>query len=164
MMNMGILYFRTHLTPDFSLSEIHNCAMYIATADCQCYLHELTLTIQQCLLYLFSLNSIQIHVVVLSLLRSAQQLKQTKIYFCLLADIFPFPGSGLNIQSTQPKATGYWATWWHYGINRVSVYYVYSNPDRQRGPKTMTLTWLEHAAFWSGVRRATIAPQSHIWL
>ena len=24
----------------------------------------------------------------------------------------------------------------------------------------MTLTWFEHAAFWSGVRRATVAPQS----
>ena len=27
--------------------------------------------------------------------------------------------------------------------------------------KIMTPTWLEHAAFWSGVRRATIAPRSH---
>ena len=26
--------------------------------------------------------------------------------------------------------------------------------------KIMTPTWLEHAAFWSGVRRATIAPRS----
>ena len=26
--------------------------------------------------------------------------------------------------------------------------------------KTMTPTWLEHATFWSGVRRATIAPRS----
>ena len=26
----------------------------------------------------------------------------------------------------------------------------------------MTLTWFEHATFWSGVRRATIAPQSHL--
>ena len=27
----------------------------------------------------------------------------------------------------------------------------------------MTLTWFEHAAFWSGVRRATVAPQSLPW-
>ena len=26
----------------------------------------------------------------------------------------------------------------------------------------MTPTWFEHAAFWSGVRRATVAPRSHI--
>ena len=26
----------------------------------------------------------------------------------------------------------------------------------------MTPTWLEHAAFWSGVRRATIAPRSQL--
>ena len=25
----------------------------------------------------------------------------------------------------------------------------------------MTPTWFEHAAFWSGVRRATVAPRSH---
>ena len=25
----------------------------------------------------------------------------------------------------------------------------------------MTLTWFEHATFWSGVRRATVAPQGH---
>ena len=28
--------------------------------------------------------------------------------------------------------------------------------------KIMTPTWLEHAAFWSGVRRATIAPRSRL--
>ncbi len=27
--------------------------------------------------------------------------------------------------------------------------------------KDLTLTWFEHATFWSGVRRATVAPQSH---
>ena len=27
----------------------------------------------------------------------------------------------------------------------------------------MTPTWFEHATFWSGVRRATIAPRSHMW-
>lgn len=27
-------------------------------------------------------------------------------------------------------------------------------------PHKLTLTWFEHAAFWSGVRRATVAPQS----
>ena len=27
----------------------------------------------------------------------------------------------------------------------------------------LTPTWLEHAAFWSGVRRATIAPRSHAY-
>ena len=26
----------------------------------------------------------------------------------------------------------------------------------------MTPTWVEHAAFWSGVRRATIAPRSQV--
>ena len=25
----------------------------------------------------------------------------------------------------------------------------------------LNLTWIEHATFWSGVRRATIAPQIH---
>ena len=28
----------------------------------------------------------------------------------------------------------------------------------------LTPTWFEHAAFWSGVRRATVAPRSHIVL
>ena len=29
--------------------------------------------------------------------------------------------------------------------------------------KTLTPTWFEHATFWSGVRRATVAPRSHYW-
>ena len=28
--------------------------------------------------------------------------------------------------------------------------------------KNMTPTWFEHATFWSGVRRATVAPRSHV--
>ena len=28
--------------------------------------------------------------------------------------------------------------------------------------KQLTPTWFEHAAFWSGVRRATVAPRSHL--
>ena len=28
--------------------------------------------------------------------------------------------------------------------------------------KSLTSTWFEHATFWSGVRRATVAPRSHI--
>jgi hypothetical protein len=29
--------------------------------------------------------------------------------------------------------------------------------------KILTPTWFEHAAFWSGVRRATVAPRSQLW-
>ena len=29
--------------------------------------------------------------------------------------------------------------------------------------KILTPTWFEHAAFWSGVRRATVAPRSQVW-
>ena len=28
--------------------------------------------------------------------------------------------------------------------------------------KNLTPTWFEHATFWSGVRRATVAPRSHV--
>ena len=34
---------------------------------------------------------------------------------------------------------------------------------RFQNRECMTLTWFEHAAFWSGVRRATVAPQSLLW-
>ena len=43
--------------------------------------------------------------------------------------------------------------------------FFYSNSTDYKSSKfdltqKMTLTWIEHAAFWSGIRRATIAPQS----
>ena len=49
--------------------------------------------------------------------------------------------------------TDSWVKWHLYCFYRTSV-----------GKKweLMTLTWFEHATFWSGVRRATIAPQSHL--
>ena len=34
--------------------------------------------------------------------------------------------------------------------------------EEKKGKQTMTPTWVEHAAFWSGVRRATIAPRSQV--
>ena len=37
----------------------------------------------------------------------------------------------------------------------------YKNVDGKRRFKILTPTWFEHAAFWSGVRRATVAPRSH---
>ena len=38
---------------------------------------------------------------------------------------------------------------------------VYGTDFRYQNRTRMTLTWFEHAAFWSGVRRATVAPRSH---
>ena len=40
---------------------------------------------------------------------------------------------------------------------------VYGTDFRFQNRTCMTLTWFEHAAFWSGVRRATVAPQSLPW-
>ena len=40
---------------------------------------------------------------------------------------------------------------------------LFANPDHRQKVE-LTPTWFEHAAFWSGVRRATIAPRSQLWI
>ena len=37
---------------------------------------------------------------------------------------------------------------------------IFSIKKKRKKKSSVTPTWLEHAAFWSGVRRATIAPRS----
>ena len=39
---------------------------------------------------------------------------------------------------------------------------IFFYPCGDKYKNLLTPTWFEHAAFWSGVRRATVAPRSHI--
>ena len=40
---------------------------------------------------------------------------------------------------------------------------IYIGESQKKKKLLLTPTWFEHATFWSGVRRATVAPRSHSW-
>ena len=54
-------------------------------------------------------------------------------------------------------AKSYNHTWGHCIYRCVLSWLFYSSEERK---KLLTPTWFEHATFWSGVRRATVAPRS----
>ena len=47
--------------------------------------------------------------------------------------------------------------------NFVSLIFEIDVQSFQTKKFLLTPTWFEHATFWSGVRRATVAPRSHSW-
>ena len=50
---------------------------------------------------------------------------------------------------------------WHlWRLLEMRIQYESNRRGRQRCQKSLTPTWFEHATFWSGVRRATVAPQA----
>ena len=79
--------------------------------------------------------------------------------------------STLDSESSDPSSNLGRTFFWYNASCRNYIFFnsqsnfFYSNSTDYKSSKfdltqKMTLTWIEHAAFWSGIRRATIAPQS----
>ena len=52
-------------------------------------------------------------------------------------------------------------SWVQSSLEAVTLLWSETFPFKKK-PKILTPTWFEHAAFWSGVRRATVAPRSQV--